>query len=255
MFVGFYVPSGPHTYQACAYLADHTDIPLALVKNIPKGGRAGELTPSTDLIFTRRVYIYHQDELSNVELGSLSKLYESKNLAVEFRGTQYWLLRTATTASGNSTPSPASLHYYYEQDYPNVARLNGVLPYTYPSDPPIRIEYQLYTDFDAGTKYLGFYIPWTSETYQVCERISDDYKKLLAGIEKTSQAETKGAGERPIFSKDLRFSGRIFLYHETPLFEKQKDSLTKLYRTKGAEVQFHGQDWVSWHNQPAPQAK
>ena len=103
MFVGFYVPSNPQPYQACAYLADHTDVALALAKNVPKGGRAGEITPSTDLTFSRRVYIYHQDELSNIELGSLATLYESRNLAAVFRGTQYWLLRTVTATPREET--------------------------------------------------------------------------------------------------------------------------------------------------------
>ncbi len=91
-FVGFYVPHTPAVFDACAYLADHCDIPLSLGKNVPSGGRVGEITKYEDLVFSGRVYLYHEDELSDSQKGKLSDLYASKHLEVKFRGTQYWLL-------------------------------------------------------------------------------------------------------------------------------------------------------------------
>jgi hypothetical protein len=98
-FIGFYVPSTSLTYKACAYLAEHSEIPLGLASSVRDGGMVGERTPTKDLVFTGRVYVYHQDELSYAELASLTQLYESKKLSVHFRGPAYWLLHANKSGS------------------------------------------------------------------------------------------------------------------------------------------------------------
>jgi hypothetical protein len=47
------------------------------------------MTSSHELVFSGRIYIYHEDFFSLQQLASLERLYESKGLSVIFRGQSY----------------------------------------------------------------------------------------------------------------------------------------------------------------------
>jgi hypothetical protein len=49
----------------------------------------GKMRKSTELVFTRRVIIYHEDFLSPQDIANLDGSYASKNLSVEFRDYKY----------------------------------------------------------------------------------------------------------------------------------------------------------------------
>jgi hypothetical protein len=57
------------------------------------GGVVGQMTNQDDLVFTGRIYIYHEGELSIEQRADLIRLYRSKQLDVQFRGTDYMLLK------------------------------------------------------------------------------------------------------------------------------------------------------------------
>ena len=55
-------------------------------------------------------------------------------------------------------------------------------------------------------------------------------------------------------SRELTFSGRVFLYHEWPLSNKQKADVVEAYGAKGLDVQFRGLDYladqvIAWHQE------
>ena len=114
---------------------------------------------------------------------------------------------------------------------------------------PINFEVQIYADFDAQSIFLGFYIPQSPHTYTLCEYLSKDYKNILAGLQtKQFEMESLSPGDRPVELKDLKFSGRIFVYHEYPLFASQIDQLIALYKSNNLSPQFRGVDYVLSRN-------
>ena len=56
--------------------------------------------------------------------------------------------------------------------------------------------------------------------------------------------ETSAPGLQPVNKSDLKFSGRIFIYHEYPLLEAKKREIFDLYKARGLSVQFRGTDYL-----------
>jgi len=92
-FVGFFIPSDPDTCEVCAYISDHVKWPLEMAAGVPRGGRTGERTESKDLVFTGRVFLYHESILTLQQRAELDKLYRGKGLEVHFRDHDYWLFQ------------------------------------------------------------------------------------------------------------------------------------------------------------------
>lgn len=92
-FLGYFIPLSPHAYGICEYL---TDLYKITMKDLEashelKFGLTTEsnLTSSTDLIFSGRIYIYHENFFTLQDLAALEQLYKSKGLSVIFRGNAY----------------------------------------------------------------------------------------------------------------------------------------------------------------------
>src|ERR1041384_5059085 len=96
-YFGFYVPASPLTYAVCQVLSDEFK-PLTdrLSHDTSVTSRSlgdTDSTKSSGLVFSGRIYIYHEDDLSTVQLADLIKLYKQKGLDVQFRGPQYVVTR------------------------------------------------------------------------------------------------------------------------------------------------------------------
>ncbi len=108
-FLSFYIPRCPDSFTACASLARDYKIALdesANVKMIAKHAGDATHTDSTDLSFSGRIFLYHEDTLSLEQLGALEILYKSKSLAPQFRGhdwtTARWMSESMTKKSGGN---------------------------------------------------------------------------------------------------------------------------------------------------------
>jgi hypothetical protein len=90
-FVGFYVSSSTHNYEACLELANAVQ---QVINSLPKrlkvsGGQLGELTTLEELMFSGRVYLYHDDFLSITQKAAIIEAYKRQNFDVQFRGPDY----------------------------------------------------------------------------------------------------------------------------------------------------------------------
>lgn len=92
-FLSVFVPRSPHSYDVCVALAQACP---ELVERAGKGiqikaGRPGDaaLADSNDLVFTGKVYVYHEGEFALSQLGKLDELFRSKKLTAQFRGWDY----------------------------------------------------------------------------------------------------------------------------------------------------------------------
>lgn len=90
-FVGFYVPSSKNTYQASLRLvtAVHETITSLRKKVRLSAGYQNERTSLEELVFSGRVYLYHEDFLSITEKAAIIKAYKQKRYDVQFRGPEY----------------------------------------------------------------------------------------------------------------------------------------------------------------------
>jgi hypothetical protein len=130
---------------------------------------------------------------------------------------------------------------FFKNDFNNLLRVTqDAILSTEPNEQTI-IKSQGYLDFESQTIFIGFYIPNTTHTYAICVALASNYDRALEQLRKTAMVEFSHPGMQPVNSSELRFSGRVFLYHEYPLLEEQKRELFSLYKAKGLSPQFR--DW------------
>lgn len=107
-FLSVYVPrSVPDVFKLCASLPELYQVFLADLDSMRADLQIpGDPTVSSsmDMIFTGAIYIYYEEHLTLEQLGSLERLFKTKNLHPHFRGTDYatsmWLAQKA------SAPTP-----------------------------------------------------------------------------------------------------------------------------------------------------
>ena len=107
-----------------------------------------------------------------------------------------------------------------------------------------KFQSKVYMDFEANTKFAGYYIPKESHPafYYICETVAV-HDVAFQGIEK-NEYEFEGGGLGAYNLEDLASSGRVFIYHELPIFRSNRDKLTKLFIINKKSVEFRGQDYL-----------
>lgn len=103
-FIGYFLPSGPHTYGLCEYFAKQSDSTLAGIESLAKveSGFTGqrERRSTGDLQFTKQVVIYHEDNFSTRQAADLGDLYKSHGLDLVLRGPEYLSVKQAFKSLG-----------------------------------------------------------------------------------------------------------------------------------------------------------
>jgi len=135
----------------------------------------------------------------------------------------------------------ATLRQYFDNDFPNLSvdrsvRLRG---------PGFEeeISLKILMDFNSNTKYLSLYIPCNSSYLDICKRILRNLDRLLA-IDDRVEIKTGLPGERLISSKNLAFSGRVFIYSENNASESEIDELDQFAKQQKLHIQYRGPEFA-----------
>jgi hypothetical protein len=91
-FVGYYIRSSPHTYDACLRLASQPHATINDLQNrVGATGGSGEegQTDLRALTFSGRVFLYYEVPLSILQKAVIVKAYSKKGFAVELRGPDF----------------------------------------------------------------------------------------------------------------------------------------------------------------------
>lgn len=143
----------------------------------------------------------------------------------------------------NKKSEEITLLYLFENDFNNLLRHGGDGFITHNNSSQTTIKTKLYLDFESQNKFVGFFIPSTPETFNICVVLAEQYK-IAFELENKLMVEMSGPGERPVNISELNFSGRIFIYHEYPLLETQKRELLVIYEKQEVSPQFRGGDYL-----------
>lgn len=157
-------------------------------------------------------------------------------------------------APSTSTEKPSTLRDLFGSDFSSVMKF---------TDPSCEIQWkdgtktpfvcQAYLDFPGKSQFVGYYIPSSPKTFDVCVKLVDGVRET---IQKVPQRIAVSAGYRDQRNsiKDLTFTGRVLLYHEDFLTITQKAAIINMYEKAGFDVNFRGPDYVgdqviAWHHQ------
>ena len=88
---------------------------------------------------------------------------------------------------------------------------------------------------------FGFHIPDSPYSFDIISGFSTGYKTVL---EKKDVIVEGGLPGEKTHNKDLRFAGRIYIYHETPLLEVQKEQLKKQYKKHKLSLILRGVEYA-----------
>ena len=104
-FLGYFLPTSPHAYDAAVEISKNYGS-MATAKNgvITSGKMTGDsaMTTDRDLVFSGRVYIYHEDEWSLSQMAELETMFRNQGGSPQLRGPDYYsFLIQARRADGH----------------------------------------------------------------------------------------------------------------------------------------------------------
>lgn len=153
---------------------------------------------------------------------------------------------------------PAKMQDLFMRDFPTVSFVMPVR-ITKIAGKDYELQGQVYLDFDAGTRFIGFLIPPNVPTYEICVGISNSHEgllKIFADTLKANNVQGLEAGNpgqpQRIPLESLKSSGRVVLYHEDHLSPRQIADLEDLYKDKQLSVLFRGPDYLAMQNATRP---
>jgi hypothetical protein len=113
------------------------------------------------------------------------------------------------------------------------------------NEPRFYVEYDIIKNARDRSKLIAYYVPDSSITFSVCAYLA---KQAQFFFDKAPQLDvnTKGIGDSEETStKDLPFTGRVYVYHETYLKPEQTITLSTMYAAQGQSVIFRSIDYLS----------
>lgn len=149
----------------------------------------------------------------------------------------------------DTQPEKVTLHDLFLTDLSSgnvTTNRSGFTIRTDPSGVLTHIEFIVVRQLEMGTKYLKFYVPYTSETPHLCVTLADKYtvalNDFMEGRVETGKANP-GDSEQTS-SQSLVFSDRVFIYHETYLSLEQIIDVRNASKQRGITVVLRSSDYA-----------
>jgi len=163
--------------------------------------------------------------------------------------------KPAISSVAPSKEKPPTLLDLFKKDFPGVVSLSdkGFDLQDSTGQVGAHVDWRLLMDFPSKSEFIAFYVPPVRDEVPVCIALIDTVHPTINRVSQNLDASAGFAGESTSL-RDLTFSGRVFIYHEWPLSNKQKADIVEAYSAKGLDVQFRGVDYlgeklIAWHQQ------
>src|SRR5205085_1398093 len=104
----------------------------------------------------------------------------------------------------------ATLRQYFDTDFKLLAA-HSEWPVRSATE-HIQVVARVHYDFDAGVKFVSFYVPAVPNTLQVLAELLKKVQILFSNLEGAAEVHIGWSGGAEIEqAKDLKFSGRVFI--------------------------------------------
>ena len=132
----------------------------------------------------------------------------------------------------------ATLREYFDTDFTRV--LNSAQPAQWQhagvaEEVPARV----HLDFDSNAKFLSCYLPAGACHNDILDGLVDEVNEMLT-IGDGVEVQMGLPGELRRTSRDLRFAGRLFIYHEAEIDDGVQDAVRTRALEHNVFVQFRG---------------
>jgi hypothetical protein len=147
------------------------------------------------------------------------------------------------TAPLASAPKLQGLHDLFKNDF-DLLSLDRALTITIEEGSgalTLDVEFRILSNFEANSDFIAVYVPRTTDPIPVCRYFADAYRHIYDDLKASLLASARNPGDlNAVDTKDLVFSGRIYIYHENEINLEQLGVLSAWYRARKLDVQFRG---------------
>src|SRR3989454_458685 len=137
----------------------------------------------------------------------------------------------------------ATLKQYFDTDFSRVSNA-ATMWYASCLGQIVEVTARTHFDFDAGVKFISFYLPQCGNARQVCLELLANSPKLLTETESKISVRAGFVREKADDIKELKFSGRVFIYSETPMDSDDMRLLEEYAGGVGLSCRIRSQDMV-----------
>jgi hypothetical protein len=148
--------------------------------------------------------------------------------------------------------TPLTLRNLFDTDF-NQVKVSGETTFTITNRTTgnavkVVVQRVMVLDFNARSRFLAFFVPTSTETFNVCEALASGYHHILEDLDRSVSVMVRSPADTDATEmKDTTFSGRIYIYHEDSLSLQQLASLDTIFKSQGADARFRGQDYLVFH--------
>jgi|TARA_B100000315_G_scaffold256826_1_gene303768 hypothetical protein len=145
-----------------------------------------------------------------------------------------------------------TLYNYFENDFGLLAVRSSVKLSKPNSNETTTIEYKLNMDTVSNSKFISYYVPpfpSSIKTYENILALINAHIVAFDHVGKKYTIDSHSPGDSSYdYSKNLKFSGKIYIYHAGELTLEQKGEISRQYKGKGLVLQLRDQDYATMQN-------
>jgi hypothetical protein len=146
-------------------------------------------------------------------------------------------------AANNAPVNPVlTLRDRFNQDFTHLFRIHNQLTVRSVDDGnAVNIDCLLYLDHAANSDFVSLYVPHCEKPVEVCQHLATQISTIRDQLKARIIADARSPGDvQSVRSSQLRFSGRVFVYHEDDLTLQQLAELEQAYSQNGLAAHFRG---------------
>lgn len=144
---------------------------------------------------------------------------------------------------------PQTLEEIFKMDFPNLNKWSYSGAFVDPKDgTSIPMEEQMHVDYQGYSRFLSFYLPYSPHTYSACLWIADHSSDILAQMDKNEVTTYAPAEQHGISTKELKFSGRIYIYTLSHFTLKEQAELDEKFKRNGLALEMRGLTYMDLKN-------
>jgi hypothetical protein len=198
------------------------------------------------------------------KLGARSAASVALSIIV-FAGLVSWSVWPTASITPQSQPEqehqavphrqgPPSLESLFNSDFNYILRQSDTIGLERKDRKTLRVletifvKLNIYEDFSSNGLFIAFYIPATDETAFYCHLIAENVNAMIQNALRKVQIS---AGQLDALSEtkasDLKFTGRVYIYYETPMTLREQADIQDAFSRSGASVQFRSREYTMAH--------
>jgi hypothetical protein len=168
----------------------------------------------------------------------------------------------AASSIGPPTPKPApapepTLPLLMNSDFPSLHKFHGKPLFNRADGTACQVEDVLYTDFRAGSKFLGVYVPSSPDAAQIILFLAGRITELGDALSNDLQVTARMPGEKPRNVAILSYTGQVYVYHQDYLTARSIADIEDAFTAQGLNVVLRGPDflasaWLDWKRKTPP---